>query len=31
LFVDSAESGKRSPVMFTVITSARNHGLDPQA
>ena len=31
LFVGSPEAGKRSAVMYTLLISARNHGVDPQA
>jgi hypothetical protein len=30
LFVGSPEAGKRSAVMYTLLISARNHGVDPQ-
>ena len=31
LFVGSPEAGNRSAVMYTLLISARNHGVDPQA
>jgi len=31
LFVGSPEAGKRSAVIYTLLISARNHGVDPQA
>jgi len=31
LFVGSPDAGKRSAVMYTLLISARNHGVDPQA
>lgn len=31
LFVGSPEAGKRSAVMYTLLISARNHGVDPQS
>ena len=31
LFVGSPEAGKRSAMMYTLLISARNHGVDPQA
>ena len=31
LFVGSPEAGKRSAVLYTLLISARNHGVDPQA
>lgn len=31
LFVGSPDAGKRSAVMYTLLMSARNHGVDPQA
>ena len=31
LFVGSPEAGQRSAVMYTLLISARNHGVDPQA
>ena len=30
LFVGSAEAGKRGAVLYTLLISARNHGVDPQ-
>ena len=31
LFVGSPDAGRRSAVMYTLLISARNHGVDPQA
>ena len=31
LFVGSPEAGKRGAVLYTLLISARNHGVDPQA
>jgi hypothetical protein len=31
LFVGSPEAGQRSAVIYTLLMSARNHGVDPQA
>jgi hypothetical protein len=31
LFIGSPDSGKRSAVLYTLLISARNHGVDPQA
>jgi hypothetical protein len=31
LFVGSPEAGRRSAVLYTLLISARNHGVDPQA
>jgi transposase len=31
LFVGSPEAGKQAAVMYTLLISARNHGVDPQA
>jgi hypothetical protein len=31
LFVGSPEAGKRGAVLYTLLISARNHGIDPQA
>jgi len=31
LFVGSPEAGKRSAVIYTLLISTRNHGVDPQA
>jgi transposase len=31
LFVGSPDAGKRSAVIYTLLISARNHGVDPQA
>ncbi|MFN0128001.1 MAG: transposase domain-containing protein [Verrucomicrobiales bacterium] len=31
LFVGSPEAGKRAAVLYTLLISARNHGVDPQA
>jgi transposase len=31
LFVGSPDAGKRSAVLYTLLISARNHGVDPQA
>jgi hypothetical protein len=31
LFIGSPDAGKRTAVMYTLLMSARNHGVDPQA
>jgi hypothetical protein len=31
MFVGSPDAGQRSAVIYTLLMSARNHGVDPQA
>ena len=31
MFIGSPEAGQRSAVIYTLLISARNHGVDPQA